>query len=143
MAERDVFADGDVAGVPLATHDSGAVRADNFPPWLRASDRLLAEVIDLRLTFQRVVGGEGALLQAGERNRLAVEAAKLLAGDITLRIPEGIEHADQRGALAEVVADIEHLMAGESRRAEVRLELLFVTGELEFSGRPREVLVSL
>jgi hypothetical protein len=35
-------------------------------------------------------------------------------------------------------ADVEHWVTRQSRRAEVRLKLLLVTRQLDFSGRPRE-----
>ena len=54
-----------------------------------------------------------------------------LRRDVAFPLPEGVEHADQRSALPGEVMEIEQLEAAEARRAQRRLDLLFVAERLQ------------
>ena len=83
------------------------------------------------------------LLHTGKGNGWAGEAAVFGGGDVILGFPESIGNAYERGALAEVIVEIEQFEAGEVLGAEIGFDFLLVGGDLKFAGGPLEFLVAV
>ena len=90
-----------------------------------------AEVGDLRVGSERFAGGEGPFLHAQQRHGRAAVAAEGFRGGQALGVPEGVEHADEGGAGAGVVVEVEQLEAGIARGPQHQLDLLLVEQDAE------------
>ena len=78
--------------------------------------------------------------QPSQRHRRPAEAVELLGCDIALLVPERVEHADQRRALAGKVVQVQQLEAAKARGAQRRLDLFLVTECLQFARCHEEVV---
>src|SRR4030095_286166 len=88
------------------------------------------------------VGSEYTLGQPRERHGRVVELAQLFCGELAFLLPERVEQTDKCRPLAEVIMQIEKLKTIHSWRSQIRLDLLFVTGELKLTRGVGEVFVS-
>jgi len=68
---------------------------------------------ELGLGFDRFSFGEDIAFRAEKRNGGSAEPRVFLGSDVAFFIPEGVEHADQRGALAREVVEVEELEAAD------------------------------
>ena len=92
------------------------------------------EVGDLDGCGELFGGGEDALMEAGERHDGAGKLAEFGGLGVAFAFPEGVEHADEGGALAEVIVEFEQLKAGEAGGAQGGLDVFLVALELEAAG---------
>ncbi len=114
------------------------------PPSLQCDDAfdevVAAEVAISMSADKRVPTGETfAVGNPGQRDRRLAEAAELVGRDVRLRVPERIEHADQRGPLAGKVVKVEQLKTAEAGRAQRGFDLLLVTERLQLAGGHQEI----
>ena len=104
-AERDPVVDRDRPRGHTARGDGLAIVARELPYGRCISEGLGAEVGHLERGVERLIRREHPPRQPSQRHRAAAEAAELAGRDVALGVPEGVEHAHQRRALAgEVVA---------------------------------------
>ena len=81
----------------------------------------------------------GAPQQPRQRHGGVVKTTVFGSGDVRFAVPERIQHADQRRALAGKIVQVEQLNAAETRRAQRRFDLFLVAEHLKFAGRHEEV----
>ena len=94
----------------------------------------------LQIRLDHFIRLPGHLLQLGQRHDGTGETGVFSGGHIPFRIPERVEHADERGALAGEIVEVEQLETAETGSAQGGLDLVFVAERLKFSGGHQEIL---
>src|SRR5258708_34420205 len=84
-------------------------------------------------SFEILVRAENPLAQTRQRNRAVAEPAELLSGDVTLVLPERVQHSNQRRALSGKVVQIQQLESPHPRRAQSGFNFLLVAQRLKLA----------
>ena len=85
------------------------------------------------LGVERVGRGEDTFLQTGENDGLVVERAVFLRRYIAFGLPEDIKHTAESAALAEIVMQVQQLIAAIAWGAKAGFDLFLVASELKTS----------
>src|SRR6185369_12732761 len=137
-SQRKILADRNRARGKLSLK----TRAENLPDRHAFFDRFGSVVCQLQFDVQRLSQRKNAP-HSCQRHRVIRKLSEVIRRHVRFWIPKRVEHADEGSSLAQVVMQIEHLIATETGCAKIRFDLLFICVELKISRVEDEVFVSL
>lgn len=132
-ADEVIISDGVGAGFEFAGGDGFFIGSDEEPVDLCVFEGGGSEVGELDFCAEGFGGGPYAFGEAGEGDGAIAEAAELFCGDVSFRVPEGVEDPYEGGSLSGEVVEVEELEASEAWGAQGGFDFFFIAEGLEFA----------